>query len=603
MRPATIAARNAPALAPILLGALLWGAVSSLAAPLPASAQTLSYHRSWNKSSTYYDTGTDTGSNGTTDTSGPTNTNTTYTDDSRYQIPSRWSSYPRRRSNWGTQPTPTPTPTPATTTPLPSPTPAPEPIPEPDPAPTPTPEPTPATTPAPTNTPWTNEAIPPQTGTFTATFDAVPLVIKQDTVIGLSQEEAGAYTNLAAIVRFNNTGTIDARRGGAYAAQTSEPYTAHTSYRFRIVVDIPAHTYSVYVTAPGKSETLIAKDYPFRTEQSGATSLNYRALFASVGGASVSNFSISQSAPAPSPTPPEGPSPSPDPSPTPTPGPGSDYDSIVKADAPVMYLTMGSPSSGTETDLSGKGRNGTYKGGTPSSTKLPNGDTAAVFNGSSQYLTVPSHSSLSIPTRGKLTWEAWVRPDVANYPKQSGDSYVDWMGKCQSYSPTCEWEARAYSESTPQGRGNRLSAYAFNPSAGLGSAADWQPKAGLLKPGEWLHVVGEYQTETTPSQCNSSYPGTINIWVNGVKQSFESHAPTGCMSQYKIVPKAGSSPLNIGTMAMDTWFKGAIGKVAIYDRLLSETEIREHFKAMTTADASGSCGGTCTVPVPTPSRQ
>ena len=41
------------------------------------------------------------------------------------------------------------------------------------------------------------------------------------------------------------------------------------------------------------------------------------------------------------------------------------------------------------------------------------------------------------------------------------------------------------------------------------------------------------------------------------------------MSQYNVVPAANGSPLNIGTMAMDAWFPGAIGKVAIYDKLLT----------------------------------
>ena len=36
-----------------------------------------------------------------------------------------------------------------------------------------------------------------------------------DGVTGLSQVQAAAYTDLAAIVRFNNTGTIDARNGSA----------------------------------------------------------------------------------------------------------------------------------------------------------------------------------------------------------------------------------------------------------------------------------------------------------------------------------------------------------------------------------------------------
>ncbi|MBI2023753.1 LysM peptidoglycan-binding domain-containing protein, partial [Candidatus Giovannonibacteria bacterium] len=286
------------------------------------------------------------------------------------------------------------------------------------------------------------------------------------------------------------------------------------------------------------------------------------------------------------------PQPSPTPIPTPTPVQTNGYDSVVLSDNPVMYLTMGSPSSGTEPDRTGNGHNGTYKNGASTAT-MPNGDKAADFNGSNQYLTVPSSSALSIPSTKQMTWEAWIRPDTLQFPNSSGDAYVDWMGKCQNYGPTCEWEARMYSTSNPEGRPNRLSAYVFNNSAGLGSGADWQPVSNLIKAGQWLHVVGEYQTQTTPSGCSSSYPGSINIWVNGVKWSFANHAPTGCMSQYGITPRASNSPVNIGTMALDTWFSGAIGKVAIYNRLLTDAEIQEHYRTMTGLSPSGSCGNTC----------
>lgn len=281
------------------------------------------------------------------------------------------------------------------------------------------------------------------------------------------------------------------------------------------------------------------------------------------------------------------------------PPPAPMYDSIISADKPVLYLAMSSPSSGSEKDKSGNGLNGTYKGGAPLAAKLPNGDVAAAFNGAGQYLTVPSSPALSIPTTKKLTWEAWIRPDTLQFQNSNG-GYVDWMGKCASYSPTCEWEARIYNLTNPENRPNRLSAYVFNPSAGLGSAADWQPVAGLLQAGQWLHVVAEYDLTATPSGCSSAYPGSINIWVNGVKWSMKDHLPTGCMSQFSVAPKAGNSPLNIGTMALDTWFKGAVGKVAVYDYLLSETQISNHFKTMTGVAPSGSCGATCTIPVPTP---
>ncbi len=258
---------------------------------------------------------------------------------------------------------------------------------------------------------------------------------------------------------------------------------------------------------------------------------------------------------------------------------------------------------GAEADLSGNGHTGTYEGGTPTLTSMPDGEQAANFNGSSEYMTVPASASLSIPTTGELTWEAWIRPNVLQFSAASdpeAQGYVDWMGRCQEYSPSCEWEARMYSSVNSEGRCNRLSAYVFNPSAGYGSGAFFQPQCNTLAAGQWLYVVGEYQTQTTPSSCSAANPGTISIWVNGVPWDAGEHYPTGCMSEYGVRPQAGSSPLDIGTMAMDSWFPGAIGKVAIYDYLLSPAQIGAHFTAMTAAPPSGSCASTCTIPVPTP---
>jgi hypothetical protein len=139
----------------------------------------------------------------------------------------------------------------------------------------------------------------------------------------------------------------------------------------------------------------------------------------------------------------------------------------------------------------------------------------------------------------------------------------------------------------------------FNPTAGYGSGAYFQPQCNLLQAGQWLHVVGEYQTTTTPSSCNSAYPGTIDVWVNGVYWGASYHYPTGCMSQYSVNPAVSSSPLNIATNALDSWFPGAIGKVAIYNHLLSQAQITAHFQAMTGVAPSGICTPTCTIPVPT----
>lgn len=144
-------------------------------------------------------------------------------------------------------------------------------------------------------------------------------------------------------------------------------------------------------------------------------------------------------------------------------------------------------------------------------------------------------------------------------------------------------------------RPNRISAYVFNPSAGLGSAADWQPTAGLMMAGTWYHVVGSYTTLKQPSDCQNTAksPGSIDIWVNGVKWNHGSHGQTGCMSQYDVIPKANGSALNIATMAKESFFKGAIAKVAIYDHALDQAAIDSHYWLMTGKQPTGSCAATC----------
>lgn len=277
------------------------------------------------------------------------------------------------------------------------------------------------------------------------------------------------------------------------------------------------------------------------------------------------------------------------------------YDQTVLNDKPVLFLDV-SASGSTEADLTNRGHNGTYQGGVPSTTTAPNGDLAAVFNGSTQYLQVasPSDNSFSIPATHSLTWEMWISPSTLQFPNEDPDGYVDVMGKCATHgSPaTCEWESRMYSTTTAENpnRPNRLSAYVFNPTAKEGSGAFWQPVSNLFQAGAWLHVVGEYTTLSQPADCQntSTYPGSIDIWVNGVKWDQSYHGQTGCMSQFSVIPQANNSPLNIGTMALDTWFEGAIAKVAIYPYLLTQTQITNHYQSMTTKQPTGSCTDNCT---------
>jgi hypothetical protein len=139
---------------------------------------------------------------------------------------------------------------------------------------------------------WQTGSFATQTGTFTAEFDATPSSSPINSVVGLSQGQQSAYTAFAALARFNPSGTIDARDGGVYAAQTTVAYTGGVRYHFRLVVNVPTRTYSIFVTPQNGTEQTIGTNYAFRSEQSGVTSLNWWGVFAQTGSSMMCSFAI-----------------------------------------------------------------------------------------------------------------------------------------------------------------------------------------------------------------------------------------------------------------------------------------------------------------------
>ena len=107
-----------------------------------------------------------------------------------------------------------------------------------------------------------------QTGSFEVSFDATPLADKIDVFTGLSAKDPWRPADVAVIVRFNNIGTIDARGGDTFRADTKLEYSANKVYRVRMVVNVASRTYSVFVTPPGQPEVPLAKNFAFRSDQS-----------------------------------------------------------------------------------------------------------------------------------------------------------------------------------------------------------------------------------------------------------------------------------------------------------------------------------------------
>lgn len=247
------------------------------------------------------------------------------------------------------------------------------------------------------------------------------------------------------------------------------------------------------------------------------------------------------------------------------PGIQSAYDLRILSDKPVFYL--GSPGFEHEhTQLSPSKHKVQAFPNTIPSDKLPNGDLAPLFNGIDQYLEIESKPKLSIATTGELTFEAWIKAGVLEFVSEEGDGYVHWAGKGEEAAH--EYVFRMYSKTSSSKRSNRISAHAFNLEGGLGSGAYFQEN---LAAKQWVHVTAVFNSNVR----NKTYPsGYIKIFRDGVLKQ------TVSLAQSKISPQAAKAPLRIGTGDKKSFFKGSIGKLAIFDRELGAETIQEHFKAM-----------------------
>ncbi|MFA6308902.1 MAG: hypothetical protein WC677_04060 [Clostridia bacterium] len=105
------------------------------------------------------------------------------------------------------------------------------------------------------------------TGIRTVKFDVVPQQSNIDASVDYADTSTtvAGFNDFAMQVRFNPSGYFDVRNGGSFTKSTTVNYTADIRYHVRIVANMNAYTYSVYITPPGGSETQIASNYAFRT--------------------------------------------------------------------------------------------------------------------------------------------------------------------------------------------------------------------------------------------------------------------------------------------------------------------------------------------------
>jgi len=178
------------------------------------------------------------------------------------------------------------------------------------------------------------------------------------------------------------------------------------------------------------------------------------------------------------------------------------------------------------------------------------------FDGSkTQYVEVadPETEDFSVTTTRALTISAWMRPDALRFEITEGSGYVHWLGKGGLNRQ--EWVFRMYSDDNTEMRENRISFYVFNPGPGRGCGSYFQDP---IEAGKWIHVVGmiDAMVETT------------SIYKNGEWRNTNSYAGI-------IDPAHGTAPLRVGTRDFASFFQGALAEVRVWNRLLSDEEIRE----------------------------
>ena len=106
------------------------------------------------------------------------------------------------------------------------------------------------------------------TGVQVAEFDVTPRIYPLDGVIGYADSSTLvlARTELAVHMRLNPAGFFDAYNATRYSATTSVPYVANATYHVRMVIDLPARRYSIWIRPPGGAEVLLANNFGFRSD-------------------------------------------------------------------------------------------------------------------------------------------------------------------------------------------------------------------------------------------------------------------------------------------------------------------------------------------------
>ena len=240
------------------------------------------------------------------------------------------------------------------------------------------------------------------------------------------------------------------------------------------------------------------------------------------------------------------------------------YSNYVLSLRPVGYWRLGETNAPTAFDWSGLQNNGIYRGspafGQPGAIRN-DANTAIGLDGRS-YVEIPSRSDFSIGPSG-LTVQAWLRPDVLNFPCAPARNTSTGLVKATPGPSSGDFaftrKTRAAPTESPR-------------TSGMPKAAK-EPvliSRNRSSRATWINVVAVYQ----PPGNNAG----VAIYRNGVLKNGPPKPPTLYRS-YGVTPRPGGAPVRLGCRDLTSFLRGGLDEVAIYPRCLTAAEILKNYPA------------------------
>jgi hypothetical protein len=214
------------------------------------------------------------------------------------------------------------------------------------------------------------------------------------------------------------------------------------------------------------------------------------------------------------------------------------------------------PLDGNVNDASGNGNNGSLVGA-PLFGAGKFG-TSVILNGSTQYVSIPTSSSLAVP--GSLTISLWMNPtDWADSLHQT----QQLVAKSNGGAANNDYELRE------NGGSQNLQ---FLKTIG-GSQQTINSNVVTIPNNQWTHIVVTFNASTF----------AVNFYLNGAADGGGTFT-SGSINTY-------TQPLTIGTRPTGNSFNGSIDDVRIYNRVLSTTEISQLYQGSQPTNCDQTCVG------------